>query len=423
MQLYEIFSALIVLTAVFSFINFKYFKFQSSIGLMMFALLLSIVTVILGRFFPSLFENAQHIIASLNFSDFLLQYLLGFLLFAGSYNVDTKTLFKERRQVLLFAALGVLISTFIVGTLMYFVCTGLGISVAYIYCLLFGALISPTDPVAVLAILKKASVPKSLEMDIAGESLLNDGIAVVVFLSIYEIANLGAAHVGAKEIVGILMQEAVGGIVFGLVLGFIGTRVLLAANDDKLDVLITLALVMGGYTLATIIHVSAPLSIVVAGLSMSAQLGTTSWFSSVIKQHVDIFWETIDDILNAVLFMMIGLVALAITFEQDYVMAGLIAIGVVLVARFISVIIPIPLTNLRSGGKLSAKIAILTWGGLRGGISVALALSLEAGMHKDLIVTMTYIVVVFSILIQGLSVESLVKRTKLMDKKVSNIIH
>ncbi|MEO1655703.1 MAG: sodium:proton antiporter, partial [Bacteroidota bacterium] len=326
-------------------------------------------------------------------------------------HTDTITLMREKGIVLVYATLGVLISTFIVGGLMYLVCHALALPIHFIHCLLFGALISPTDPIAVLAILKDAKVPHQYEVDIAGESLLNDGVAVVVFLSIYEIADMGLAAVGPIEILQLFAEEALGGVIFGFVIGYIGFWLLKSIDVDVVDVMITLALVMGGYSLAEIIHVSGPLSVVVIGL-------TVSWYREksqvvVAREQVDHFWDILDEILNAILFLLMGLVLLTISFEVSYLVAGIVSIFVVLFARFISVIVPLPLTKLRCAKTVKATVTLLTWGGLRGGISIALALTLSADMPRDLVVTMTYIVVVFSVIVQGLTVGRLVKRLKL----------
>ena len=330
-------------------------------------------------------------------------------MFAGAFHIDTKSLLREKGVVLAYATLGVIISTFVVGGVMYYVLMGLGIGIPFIYTLLFGALISPTDPIAVLAILKEARVPKRIEIDIAGESLLNDGVAVVVFISIFEIAEMGFEKVGAQEIFMLFLEEAGGGALYGLVLGFVGYWFLKQVEEDVVDIMITLTLVMGGYALSHILGVSGPLAIVVAGLVISGMRSQ----SEAARPIVDHFWEMVDEILNAVLFLLIGLVLLTVDFESMYVVAGLIATLVVLLARLISILLPLPLTKLRCGSSVKETVALLTWGGLRGGISVALSLTLTQEMPRDLIVTLTYIVVIFSITVQGLTVGKLVKSLKL----------
>jgi CPA1 family monovalent cation:H+ antiporter len=282
----------------------------------------------------------------------------------------------------------------------------LGISLPLIHCLLFGALISPTDPIAVLGILKTAHAPKSLETKIAGESLFNDGVAVVVFLVLFGIAvsghEISAAHIGL-----LFLEEAIGGVLFGLVIGGITFYMLKGIDNYSVEVLLTLALVMGGYTLATLIHVSGPIAIVVAGL-MIGNHGRSFAMSEQTRGHLDTFWELVDEILNAVLFVLIGLELLLISFTGKHLFAALLIIPIVLLARLASVALPIGVLRLKRQFS-PGVIKVLTWGGLRGGISVALALSLPAGPERNLILTVTYLVVVFSIIVQGLSIGQLVK--------------
>ncbi len=406
MNLFDSFAILIALAALFSYINYKYLKLPATIGVMLIALLSSISVILIGTFVPSFFESARSAVDGVDFSRILLEVMLSFLIFAGAFHTDTNTLIKEKGIVLVYATLGVLISTFLVGGMIYGVCSMLGVPLAFIHCLLFGALISPTDPIAVLAILKEANVPKQIEVDIAGESLLNDGVAVVVFLSIFEIAEMG--EVGASEILNLFLEEALGGVLFGLVLGYVGYWLIKSVDADVVDVMITLAVVMGGYSLASLIHVSGPLAVVMAGLVIGALREKSD--QEVARPPVDHFWEMIDEIMNAILFLLIGLVLLTVTWDFNYVLIGLLAIPIVLLSRLLSVLIPLPLTRLRHGKSVRSTIALLTWGGLRGGISVALALTLTQEMPRDLVVTMTYIVVVFSIVVQGLTIGGLVKR-------------
>ncbi|GAB4399763.1 MAG: sodium:proton antiporter [Microscillaceae bacterium] len=410
MELFQAFTVLIVLSALFGYINERFFCLPITIGLMLIALLMSLGIVLAGNFFPDLFQESARLVKEINFSKVLMEMMLSFMLFAGALHVDVKTLAKERWPVLMFATIGVLISTFLIGGLMYAVLYALDMEQAFIYCLLFGALISPTDPIAVLAILKKVHLPKQLEVKIAGESLFNDGIAVVVFLSVFNIADKGLDKVGIGEITWLFVEETGGGVVLGLALGYVGYRLLKSIDAYVVEVLITLAMVMGGYALASKLHFSAPLAVVVAGLMMSDR-GRLLAMSDTTREYVDKFWEMIDEVLNATLFVLIGVEVLAIEFTISYLWTGMIAAIVVLLSRFVAVGIPISLMRLRRDF-IPNTLIILTWGGLRGGISVALALSLTEAMPRDLIVSMTYIVVVMSILLQGLSIESLVSRVK-----------
>ncbi|MEM9981777.1 MAG: sodium:proton antiporter [Bacteroidota bacterium] len=408
MELFTTFTILIVLSATFAYINERYLKFPRTIGIMIVSLIASLVIIGLASPIPAIYEESTALVGSLNFSKVVMEVLLSFLLFAGALHVDTRTLASEQKPILAFATIGLLISTFLVGTLVYFMFQLLSYPVDYIYCLLFGSLISPTDPIAVLSILKNARVPKQLEVKITGESLFNDGIAVVVFLSLFEMARLGVGEVSTLDIALLFLKEVGGGVVLGIALGYAGFYLMKSIDEYIVEVLITLALVMGGYTLALQLHISGPLAVVVMGLMMSDK-GRAKAMSENTREYVDKSWELIDEVLNAVLFVLIGMEILVMPFEQLYITAGLIAIVLVLVSRFVAVWLPISLMKLRRAF-VPKTVRILTWGGLRGGISVALALTLTEDMQRELWVSMTYIVVIFSIIVQGLTIGSLVKR-------------
>ena len=348
-----------------------------------------------------------------DFSAFVLDFALGFLIFVGAYKADASTMSRDRYLILTFATIGILISTFIIGGLVFGIVRLLGLDgVPFVHCLLFGALISPTDPIAVLAILKGSEVPESLQTDIAGESLLNDGVAVVVFLTVLQFAGGGEEGAGSGGGIGSILilfgREVFGGILLGLVFGWVGTRLVALAKAPAVDILISVATVMGGYAVAHELHVSGPLAMVIAGFMFAIAMRPAE---PAERDHLDAFWEGVDHILNAVLFTLMGMVLLAFskTFDWGYLTAGLLAIIAVLVARVISVSLTLPFTKLRCGTPFKT-IAILSWGGLRGGISIALALSIEKETSFDLILHMTYIVVAFSILVQGLTISPLVKR-------------
>ncbi len=308
----------------------------------------------------------------------------------------------------MYATIGVLISTAFIGTAMFFAFQFLGFSIPYIYCLLFGALISPTDPIAVISILKNAQIPASLEIKISGESLFNDGVGVVIFISLLEIAISGTDHLSGLQIAFLFLKEAGGGIIFGLVLGYAGYYLLRSIDNYQVEVLITLAMVMGGYLLASIIHISGPLAMVVAGI-ITGNKGQREAMSDITRDYLSKFWELIDEILNALLFMLIGFEMIVLTFDAKTVWLGLIAIAVVLLGRFISVFLPTLILSFRMSFERHL-LSILTWGGLRGGISVALALSLPRGDYRNIIVSTTYIIVVFSILVQGLTIGKLARK-------------
>lgn len=409
MEVLQIASLLLSLAAVFSYINYRYVRLPTTIGLMLIALLVSLALLALdklGLVFPA--EWARHVLDGIDFNLTLLHGMLSFLLFAGALHVNLNDLAQQKWVIAILASLGVLISTFIIGGLTWWLLGVLGLHIALIYCLLFGALISPTDPIAVLGILKTAGAPKTLETKIAGESLFNDGVGVVIFLALLGVATSG--EVQLEEVAELFVVEALGGVVFGLLIGWIAYHMLSKVDNYQVEILITLALVMGGYSLAGALHVSGPIAIVVAGLLIGNH-GRVLAMSEKTREHLDAFWELVDEILNAVLFVLIGLEVLALTFHEAYLPAALLLLPVVLLARFISVGLPVTLMR-RYRSFSPHAVKILTWGGLRGGISVALALSLPIGPERNAILAITYIVVVFSILVQGLTVGRLIRRTR-----------
>ena len=408
MQSYEILTFFICLAALFSYINNRFIKWPATIGIMALSLASSILLIIGAKLFPGRVVGLIHIITSIDFHNLLMNGMLSFLLFAGSVHIDAKHLRKERMSIITLATVGILISTFLVGTLVHLVFILFHMDIGYIYCLLFAALISPTDPIAVLAILKQAGLQKSLELKIAGESLFNDGVAVVVFITILEVAQTGIDKLSLTDICLLFLREAGGGLLYGLLLGYAGFYAMSSINKYEVEVLITVAIVMGGYLLAGELHVSGPLAMVVAGIIIGTK-GEKSGISTISKDYLHKFWELIDDILNAILFMLIGFEMLVIKFEPTFLIIGLITIVIVLGARWISVALPVTLLRFKIKFEKHA-IIILTWGGLRGGLSVALALSLPVDMHRDLFVSVTYLVVIFSIIVQGLTIGKLYRK-------------
>ena len=409
MKLFNILAILITLSAGFSYLNHRFIRLPNTIGLMIMALLVSLGLALLGPFSFGLKAEAQRLLANIDFDETLLHGMLSFLLFAGALHVNLSDLAKQKWIIGLLATVGVLGSTFSMGFISRWVLGLLGIEMPLIDCLLFGALISPTDPIAVLGILKKVGVPESLETKITGESLFNDGVAVVIFLIFLEIAT-GTREVTTASVVGLFAKEALGGVVFGLIIGWIAYRMLKSIDNYQVEVLITLALVTGGFALADELHISGPIAIVVAGLLIGNH-GRLLAMSDLVRDHLDNFWELVDEVLNAVLFVLIGLEVLALTFSREYFIAGVLFIPLLLVVRFLSVGGPVLI--MRRFRTFSPKVVtILTWGGLRGGISVALALSLPPGKHRELILAMTYIIVVFSIVVQGLTIGKLVQASK-----------
>ena len=406
-NLMNIIALLITLAAIFSYVNHRFIGLPTTIGLMLITLLMSLGLILSGTLGWGLEAEAERLIAHIDFSQTLMHGMLSFLLFAGALHVDLSSLMQQKWVIGICATVGVLCSTLLVGTAMFVLLGWLGLDLPYLACLTFGALISPTDPIAVLGLLKQANAPKSLETKIAGESLFNDGIGVVIFLVLLEL--LTGAHDFAWSHVGkLLILEAVGGLVLGFALGWMTHRLLKSIDNYQVEALLTLALATGGYALATALHTSGPLAIVVAGLFIGNQ-GRLFAMSDVTREHLDMFWELVDEILNAVLFVLIGLEILILTSTGRYALAAALAIPVVLLARFISVGLPVALLRARQRFTPHA-IKVMTWGGLRGGISVALALSLPAGSTRDLVLTMTYTVVIFSIAIQGLTIPHLLRR-------------
>ena len=401
MSLFEIAAILITLAALFSYFNERYVGLPSTIGLMFISLVISLGLIAMANFGLDVESRAESVLADIDFSELLLHGMLGFLLFAGALHINLGDLLQQKWIISSLATAGVLTSTLIVAPLTWILLRSLGLDLPFIYCLLFGALISPTDPIAVLGILKSANAPKSLETKITGESLFNDGVGVVVFIVLLDIVR-GGHEIDAAQLLLFFLQEVVGGAVFGLATGFLVYWMLKSLDNYPVEILLTMALVTGTYALAETLHLSAPIAVVVGGLLIGNQ-GRALAMSEKTCEHLDSFWELLDEILNAVLFVLIGLEILVLQFNLSYLLAGLAAIPLVLAARWVSVGIPISLLRLRR--EFSPHVVkIMTWGGLRGGISVALALSLPSGPERDLILAVTYTVVVFSILVQGLTI-------------------
>lgn len=410
MNLYSIITIVVSLAAIFAYMNYRFLKLPSTIGIMLISLICSLCIVALGILNPELTLSINAVVRSLDFYDLLINIMLSFLLFAGAIHVNADRLKKERLPVIALATIGTILSTLIVGTLLYYLLQVFGHGISLIYCLLFGALISPTDPIAVLGILKQANIPQSLEMKITGESLFNDGVGVVIFLALLEISKTGIDNISASDITLLFVKEAGGGLIFGVLLGYLGFYMLKSIDNYQVEVLITLAIVMGGYTLANALHVSGPLAMVIAGI-ITGNKGKEEGMSDVTRDYLGKFWELTDEILNAVLFLLIGLEMLVVKFDNKILFIGLVCILIVLVSRWISVFIPITILK-RFIPFEKNVVTMLTWGGLRGGISVALALSLPEQMYRNELVSITYIVVIFSIVVQGLTVAKIAKLTQ-----------
>ena len=408
MELYYSFSVLIVLASFFSYLNPRYLKLPSTIGIMIIAMLSSIVLVLTGSLFPKTFDHFSTLLQDVDFTEVLMGAMLNFLLFAGAIHINLVDLREQRAPVIIFSTVSVVISTFAVGALVYYITPLFGFQIPFIYALLFGSLISPTDPIAVMGVLKEANVKKSLETKVAGESLFNDGVAVVIFAVILQLAQGSDVDLSITNISWLLIKEAIGGFALGTVLGLGASNAMRKIDDYKVSVLITLSVVMGGYLIAHSIHISGPLTMVAAGIVIG-NYGKRTAMSSITKDYLNKFWELIDEILNAILFLFIGFELLIIHNITDYWLIGMCCILIVLFSRFLSIYIPvvlIPFKNKFSSG----TIKVLVWGGLRGGVSIALVLSMDEGTYKPLLVGITYFVVVFSIIVQGLTVGKLAKK-------------
>lgn len=410
MDYFTIITTLVLMAAAFGYINVRFLKLPNTIGLMLITLVFTLVVLALATVDKTLLLAERELITQIDFETVLLDVMLSFMLFAGALHTNFEQLKIQRWPVMVFATVGTLVSTFLIGALVFGVLYVLGLDVDFIYCLLFGALISPTDPIAVLGILKKVGVPKDLEAKIVGESLFNDGVGVVVFLTIYQVAQAsGGDGVNALGVLELFGREVLGGVLLGLLLGYGTYRLMKSIDDYDIEVIITLATVMTGTVIAQKLHLSAPLAMVTAGLVVGNDTVRGSAMSEITENYVDKFWELVDILLNTILFVLIGMEMLVLEFRWDYVAAGLIAILVALVSRFLSLYVPINAFEKRLDFRPKTNM-IMTWGGLRGGISIALALSLTHSMHRELFLVMTYIIVVFSILVQGLTVGGLVKK-------------
>ncbi|MCF8002939.1 MAG: sodium:proton antiporter [Chromatiaceae bacterium] len=407
MNLFNIIAVLITLSAVFAWLNDRFLKLPTAIGLMLIALLMSLFLLLPIPGTEGLESDVRLMVDSIDFDATVLHGMLSFLLFAGALHVSLKELAEHKWVIAVLASVSVFISTILVGGVAWLLFSLLGLEIPLLYCLLFGALISPTDPIAVLGILKSAGAPRGLELKITGESLFNDGVAVVLFLVLFDIA-VGGEQVTLGAALQLFLKEAVGGLLLGLISGGIAYLMLRKIDNYQVEVLITLAVASGAYALAEHLHLSAPITVVVAGLLIGNQVRLHA-MSDKTQNHLDDFWELTDEILNAVLFVMIGLEVLVLSINGPTLIAGLLAIPLVLVARVVSVGAPVAwMRRFRSFS--TGAITILTWGALRGGISVALALSLPESEVRNVLLTVTYIVVVFSILVQGLTLGAVVKR-------------
>lgn len=396
---------IIIVTTVFTYLNHQFVRLPAAIAVIIFSVITSAILLIVKKYFPGVITEIQRSIGSINFNSLVMNVLLGFLLFAGSFKLNLDELKKEAKAILSLALFSTSVSTFTVGYLIYFFLQIINYPIPLIHCFLFGALISPTDPLAALSILQKAGIPKSFELKVTGESLLNDGIAIVIFTTIYQIASSDQPFDFLDSLM-LFAKEAGGGFLFGCAIGYGGFFAIKTINNYKVEILITIIIATAGYSAANMIHVSGPLAMVVAGLITGGKR-KEHIMSGESTRFVNMFWSITDDFLNVVLFLLIGFEMLVIPLESSIIFTGIVAILILLVSRFISILLPVFL--LKRYFEKNA-IPILTWGALRGAVSIALALALPAKMHRQDILALTYFIAVFSIIVQGLTIGKLTKR-------------
>ncbi len=408
MSIYTILAIIIAISAIFGYINQRFIKMPFVIGLFFLSTLLSLV-ILSSKFWDfGHFTQIKALVERIDISKYILEYMLGYLLFAGSLQTDWREIKKQLKPISLFAVFGVILSTLIIASLLYGLCSLLQIQIDFIFCLLFGALISPTDPIAVLGILTKANVPKKIEATIVGESLFNDGVGVVLFIALLEVLKSGGSTIDFSHFGLLFLQESFGGLLFGLAAGFILHKILTSVDHYETEVLLTLAFVMAGYSLCLYLHVSGALAMVVMGLFVG-NYNHKEAMSDKTVDYVDKFWELIDVVLNAVLFVIISFVIVVIEFKPIYLLVGICSIFIVLLSRTIIIFLPkILLPKIIDFTTKETKLII--WGGLRGGLSLALVLSLPEGKPKNILLVATYACVVFSIIVQGLTIGKLAKR-------------
>jgi len=408
MNSYTILASIIGISATFAYINQRYIKMPFVIGLFFLSTLLSLF-ILSSKFWAyGYFTDIKSVILSVDISKYILEYMLGYLLFAGSLHTEWKDIKKQIKPISIFAFFGVILSTLIIATLFYGLANIFNTQIDFIYCLLFGALISPTDPIAVLGILVKANVPKKIEATIVGESLFNDGVGVVIFIALLDVLNGDGTHLESSHFALLFIQESFGGIAFGLFAGFVLHKILSSIDHYQTETLLTLSFVMIGYALCLKLHISGALAMVIMGLFVGNYKQEKA-MSDITIDYVDKFWELLDVILNAILFVIISFVIVVIDFKVSYLLIGICSIFIVLLSRLMIVFLPkLILPKIIDFTTKETKLII--WGGLRGGLSLALVLSLPHGEPKNILLIATYICVVFSILVQGLTIEKLARR-------------
>jgi CPA1 family monovalent cation:H+ antiporter len=404
-NIYTIFAWLITFAVAIAYINYRFIKLQTSIALMLGSLCLSVVAILISNFgINSLHYHITIMVHHLHFHDLLINGMLSFLLFAGALNIELPTFKLHKWLIGSLATVSTIASTMIIATLTFYLFQLFHYPVPLVYCFLFGALISPTDPIAVLAMCKEIRAPKSLSSILGGESLFNDGVGIVLFLLALHVATT-TQHFTSQDVLLLFVQQSVGGVVYGFALGWLGSKLMRSVPEIKLKALITIAMVTGGYGLAESLGLSAPLAMVMAGITVNNHFHDDEKSFIFLKE----FWEILDEFLNALLFLIIGFEIIVINISSIYIILTMIIIVIVLLTRSLTVYIPVRLFGTRAFPQNTAKVLI--WGGLRGGLAIALALSIPPSNYRDIIVTMTYGIVMFSILVQGMTIKKLLKKT------------
>ena len=412
MDYYQAATYLVVLSAVFGVVNARWLKLPNTIGLMSITLLLTLVVLIIGQFDSQLLERELALVHRIDFETVLLDIMLSFLLFAGAMHTDMNLIRDLKRPIITLATYGVLASTFLVGISAYVILDWFNLDVPILHCLLFGALISPTDPIAVLGVMKQANAPKDLETNIVGESLFNDGVGVVVFVTLLSLTGVDSHDPNLWSVVELFGREVVGGLALGACLGWLCVRCINAIESIETEVMVSIACVMGGTALASTLEVSAPLAMVVAGLLMGENYYRGKAEGSINESYLENFWKIVDELLNTLLFVLIGMEVLLLNIQDKFVFLGLVFIPLLWLCRYLSVWLPVYLFS-DKGQSVAGTNLVMTWAGLRGGISIALVLSLPATLSGDLFLVITYMIVVVSILGQGLTIGPLIRKLQL----------
>jgi CPA1 family monovalent cation:H+ antiporter len=408
---FDLFAILVTLTAAFGWLNKLFFHLPSNIGLLLMGLAASLIVLLVDLLVPGiqLIDDLENVLRQIDFYDTVMHGMLGFLLFAGALHVDWGRLQRRLAPVMLMATVGVVISTFVVGTGLWAMAPLLGVQLPLAWALVFGALISPTDPVAVLSMLKTVHVPRLLETEMSGESLLNDGVGVVLFTILLTVATSGDSNVSIAGAAGVFVLEAFGGALLGLVTGYVAFQAMRSIDDYVVEIFISLALVSATYALAERLHISGPIAVVAAGL-LIGERGPAHAMSETTQQYLFSFWTMVDELLNSILFLLIGLELLVIGINLSYGWLAVSAIPLVLAARAIAIALPVAVLS-RFMRFIKGTMPVLVWGGVRGGISIALALSLPYTDERPIILTATYAVVLFTIIVQGLTLTWVIRRT------------